>query len=30
VLSDIERALAQNALAWLLRVGIVSMTERAI
>ena len=30
VLSDIERALAQNALAWLLRVGIVPMTERSI
>jgi len=30
VLSDIERALARNALAWLLRVGIVPMTERSI
>jgi hypothetical protein len=30
VLSDVEHALARNALAWLLRVGIVPMTERSI
>jgi hypothetical protein len=30
VLSDIERALAQNALDWLAQVGIVPMTERSI
>jgi hypothetical protein len=29
VLSDIERALAQNVLAWLLSAGIVPMTERS-
>jgi hypothetical protein len=29
VLSDIERALAHKALAWLLRIGIVPMTERS-
>jgi hypothetical protein len=28
-LSDIERALAQNVLAWLLSAGIVPMTERS-
>jgi hypothetical protein len=30
ILSDIERALADNALAWLLRIGIVPMTGRSI
>jgi hypothetical protein len=30
VLSDIERALARNALTWLAGVGVVPMTERSI